>query len=557
MVRIIKLVRQVFGLSFRVYYGAENVASMDPQAEAEITATLGVKPLRMDSADVVPVHRPRFCWTNVPITPVPGVLVEEEKRWFRVTMQHDYPQMEQWLTPGAWWPGGEGGAILPTCMKSVKRSAPPVAPAGYDRVDLDAKLRWRADAFRFPPYQYDERFIIWVGEKWRLVSASERELLHGLGYDHTALCWNANAIKANPQGYEDCRKTLVGDSFNCFSFMYVAALMTHKYIPDVTYDQLWKRAGLAPGFCTPLKFDAPLQRRLCYGYCNGSETVSDLHKSLLRRVNHTGSDIRISTGIALNPKCFPRQSSSSSWWFWEKVFACRWKRSDHINSRELRSIIHSVEWRIKHLKECEVRIFHLTDSYVCMSIVSKGRTSSKMLQPLLRRLSATLLAFNIYLLVSHVESTDNPTDHDSRLWWGLVVLSGVAGLGKQQRPNAVQPAVTLSFRMWECLKAPSNDITSQSAAWVASLTKYRLTMIWTSWWVNGFSKNSKMEPRFISLQIPFRDFITWNLTPGRNWWNHGGFMGSGESMKFPAEPLQSPKISFWQWLGGACKINSW
>ena len=87
---------------------------------------------------------------------------------------------------------------------------------------------------------------------------------------------------------------------------------------------------------------------------------------------------------------------------------------DHINSLELRSLIHAVEWRVKHLKEHATRLFHLTDSYVVMSICSKGRTSSRMLKPLLQRLSALLLAFDLYLLVAHVESSENPTDNASR-----------------------------------------------------------------------------------------------------------------------------------------------
>ena len=64
MVRIIKEVRQVYGFGFPVKYAAENVASMDASAEAEITRALGVKPLRLDPAGVVPIHRPRLCWTN-------------------------------------------------------------------------------------------------------------------------------------------------------------------------------------------------------------------------------------------------------------------------------------------------------------------------------------------------------------------------------------------------------------------------------------------------------------------------------------------------------------
>ena len=85
-----------------------------------------------------------------------------------------------------------------------------------------------------------------------------------------------------------------------------------------------------------------------------------------------------------------------------------------MNSLELRSLVHAVEWRIKHVKESHLRIFHLTDSYVAMSIVSKGRTSARLLKPLLRRLTALLLAWDLYLVVTHVESAENPTDDASR-----------------------------------------------------------------------------------------------------------------------------------------------
>eukprot|EP00435_Cladocopium_sp_Y103_P018713 s557_g4.t1 len=156
-VRVIRNIRQVFGFNFRVLYAGENVASMDAAAEGEITKTLGVKPLRLDPAQLVPIHRPRFCWTNAELTPVDGVVLEDKARWIEVQMSGTYPDLSQWLEPGAEWPGYEQGAVLPTCMKSIRRSRPPPAPAGYDRIDFDTEQRWRADDFRFPPYQYADR----------------------------------------------------------------------------------------------------------------------------------------------------------------------------------------------------------------------------------------------------------------------------------------------------------------------------------------------------------------------------------------------------------------
>ena len=290
-----------------------------------------------------------------------------------------------------------------------------IRPAGIHKTSEDCRLRWAADDFRFPPYQYRDEFILWRNNKWRLLSGSEREMLHGMGFDHTASSMNASQFKQSWLNFEDCRKTLAGDSFSLYSFVIFAMWGLRKYIESPSYLQVVNRMGLAPGFCTPFHCTSPLKRARQYGSQTRDHLgVDGIHRSLLKRVNHTGSDIRISTGAIVNPKAYPRQSVPSSWWHWLPVFKFRFKRADHINSLELRSIIQAVEWRITHKKEVQTRIFHLTDSYVCMSIIGKGRSSSEMLQFLLKRLSADLLFANIYLLSVHVASLDNPTDHASR-----------------------------------------------------------------------------------------------------------------------------------------------
>ena len=77
VVRILKLLRSVYGFEFDIKYFAENVASMDVEAEQEISNIFGRKPFRLDSADVVPIHRPRFCWSNVKISYIHGIKLGE------------------------------------------------------------------------------------------------------------------------------------------------------------------------------------------------------------------------------------------------------------------------------------------------------------------------------------------------------------------------------------------------------------------------------------------------------------------------------------------------
>jgi len=175
--------------------------------------------------------------------------------------------------------------------------------------------------------------------------------------------------------------------------------------------------GMAPGISLDIKSVCPIQRSVGYGVfpLSVSDEVKMMNQLLLRRTNHTGSDVRIATGEILNPKAVVRQSIQAGWWKWRPCFNVKWKHKDHINLLELRSILLSVRYHVHHLKHYNVRIFHLTDSYVCMSIASKGRSGSKQLNRVLRQLNATLLGYGLYLVIAHVESSQNPTDEASRL----------------------------------------------------------------------------------------------------------------------------------------------
>ena len=113
----------------------------------------------------------------------------------------------------------------------------------------------------------------------------------------------------------------------------------------------------------------------------GSIQVRDLNLLLLGRTNFTGSDVRVVSGDLVKPRAFPRQSNSASWWIWERCFRMKWPRPQHINQLELRSILMSVIRGIRSEQWVEKRVFHLSDSYVSISVASKGRSSSRMLNP--------------------------------------------------------------------------------------------------------------------------------------------------------------------------------
>ena len=418
--RIRKLLEEEFGSHVIVKHVLENVASMDESAAREISGYMESLPYKLDSADAVPMRRPRFTWTSETLESVlPDVTVCNQRYWKEVTAAAEYPLTEQWLTPGYSWKGEQWGAIFPTCLKSIPRDRPPPRPAGLDKADEGTKQRWRSDNFRYPPYQYDEKFLITSDHSWRLLNATEKELLLGYGYNHTSVAWSAGKAKQNPVGFSDCRHKLLGDSFSCFSFVVLAVACCQRFLPQVTYQHLSNRMGMAPGFCSHLRSVAPLQRKLCYG--SGSRDshrlelgVTMMNRLLLRRTNHTGSDVRVVSGEVFNNKAFPRHSVAASWWTWSKGYTTTWKQRSHINVLELETLLLGVKFQIQRFKAHDMRIFQLTDSYICMSVASKGRSSSKQLQRVLNKLSAHLLAYGLQLVVAHVDSRENPSDAGSR-----------------------------------------------------------------------------------------------------------------------------------------------
>ncbi len=417
--RVVQLCKEGFGRHVVVKSLVENVASMDKEAAMEISALLGTVPYRLDSADAVPMHRPRYAWSSESLEEkIAGVSVEAKGYWKEVSACAEYPLTSSWLQEGFEWKGESWGAVFPTCMKAIPRNFPPKNPAGLHKCDEATVARWRADEYRYPPYQYKEQYLLTKGRVWRLLSPPERELLLGYGIGHTRSCLSASDIKGHEQRYEDIRCSLLGDSFSVYSFVMWAVALSFHFAPRVAYSHLAHRAGLAPGFRAPWRLVAPISRSLNYGNILSSSvsqpSVETLNRILLRRTNHTGSDVRIISGEVLNPKCYPRQAVASKWWNWEPVAKVRWARAEHINSLELEAILLTLKYYVLNLQVSNSRIFHLTDSYVCMSIVAKGRSGSKILSYKLKKLAALCLAFGLHLVVAHLDSADNPTDHASR-----------------------------------------------------------------------------------------------------------------------------------------------
>lgn len=134
----------------------------------------------------------------------------------------------------------------------------------------------------------------------------------------------------------------------------------------------------------------------------------------LRRMEFRGSDVRLDVGLFYRPEAAPRTSIDPSRWSWTVAHSYPFKTEEHINILELRAILHTLEWRARTSTFHSCRFLHLSDSQVCLAVLTKGRSSSRKVNRLLRRISSLCLALNVYPLWAWIESRLNPADEPSR-----------------------------------------------------------------------------------------------------------------------------------------------
>ena len=107
----------------------------------------------------------------------------------------------------------------------------------------------------------------------------------------------------------------------------------------------------------------------------------------------------------------------SNWWDWRVVVAYELK-GHHIHALELKACTAALRWRLQRGDSIRRRIVHFADSQVCLAVLVKGRSSSKVLRFILRRHNSLMLASSNYAAYAYVQTLLNPADRPSRWWSG-------------------------------------------------------------------------------------------------------------------------------------------
>ena len=135
---------------------------------------------------------------------------------------------------------------------------------------------------------------------------------------------------------------------------------------------------------------------------------------LLRRA-HRDTDVRIDLQLPFRRDAWPRTPICPRRWQWRVVLKFPWKRPGaHINELELRALFTLLRGLARSTGNIGMRFAVLVDSLVVLGIAAKGRSCSRRLNSILRRLNAHVLASGFYVFFGSVASDANPADEPSR-----------------------------------------------------------------------------------------------------------------------------------------------
>jgi len=374
--------------SVPVHFLVENVASMKESEIPKFSKALGVSPYLLDARDFSHAIRRRLYWCSWPVLASVGCTIAVLPLYSRVKVECKVPCAESWLDADCRF----DGKYIPTLTRALPSASPGTAPAGLNKASEKAKERWRADDHCFQVYNYEDHVMVHDSSlgALRVPSAEEAEQL--MGFDKF---YSVAAVKEKPFEREAfiIRRQLIGNTFNVsvVSFLLAELLVNEEFVTSrFPMDTFTKR-----GTCE-LPF-ADVEQ-------DSSTLIDDKRASLtlvheyLRIAEKGGSDVRLDIGLPYRAGAWPRASARAHLWHWEIVHGYPWKSSEgvHINKLELLAVVNSVKWRLRSWKQQRCKFIHLVDSQVCGAILAKGRTSSKVLRPSLKKLSALLIAAGAY-----------------------------------------------------------------------------------------------------------------------------------------------------------------
>ena len=390
----------------------ENVSSMDSQSTSSrdaISERFGAEPYLLCPHRFCDIRRPRYYWVDWPLVDLPNCGKIQHQGYTELVLVGTSPAESRWLQEGAYRLPEHTNIPFFTFVRAIPRKRPPLDPKGWADCDEAALARWRLDSYRYAPYQYLDQNLVKDGKGLRTLRPAEREARMGYPLGFTAMV-KENLLRPHYGcSKDDIRCSLIGNSFCC---PVLAWLISHLFVhvdlcERVAHiEECW---GVIPETVAAqlgddLGIDLSLGRRALE-----VEAVAQLHRNAIFK----GSDVRVATSTLVRPDLWPRASIQPHYWTWRIILGYR-QDGDHINGLELRAHLTALKWRLRQTSEIGARFVHLLDSQVCISVLCKGRSSSRRLHHVLKRVNALMVASDCLGAYCYIRSEFNPADKPSR-----------------------------------------------------------------------------------------------------------------------------------------------
>ena len=407
---------------------------------------IGFEPWFCDAAQTHWCRRPRLWWLrNLPLLRgsdlqiTPGECSRShrgqppQQSLHRISLRTQRPPLAWFLEPHSTKLLNDEEPFL-TFIAPHPKQGPPSSAAGLAELSGRVLGRWKGDAWRVPPFQYQDANMVRTPSSVRRPLSIEQ--LRMLGF-------NTNHLDLKPKLAEDHRGQLVSTSWPVVlaARLLVGLTVTESQARnrDLTYElwEVWKaeedRQTQLYRTSWSQRFGPEAGGRISLESFRGKgrsgndvavrfmqsvpDTWSDeqlLVHLVARNVTHKGTDVRLDLQAPLVASDFCRRSLDPTLWQWKVVMSHKWRRPGHITLLETIAVLDLLKRQVRKLECHRSKILVLIDNQAVIGILTKGRSSARQLQSPLRRICALLLGGHCRLLLAWVKSEWNPADGPSR-----------------------------------------------------------------------------------------------------------------------------------------------
>ena len=423
----------------------ENVV-MDEEDLKAVIQKIGIVPFKCEAHQMLRCRRPRLFWLRgLPLIRGSDVTVASRDLsgggdpvgsgpcLLCLDLACDPPPLGWFLEDGA-RKVAKPDEPFATFTRPLKRQAPPPSPAGIDSASPAALRRWKGDAYRLQPYQYEDHNLVVDQHGPRVPRGLEKARMMGF----LSNCFGSLKFTEDEMGQ------FVGNSF---PVPVVARLLaglvcsedqaSHKNLCELIW-QSWRAQEMKIRAANQLSWkerfgvDRPVDDPLhtVKAHLKGPlPPPPAARKSLMSSLSEeeflifgysrlaatNGADIRLDLGLPYGPHQLARTTIDPSSWTWKVILSYSWKnQNQHINVLETVAVLDLLRKLGRDKESQGKRRLILIDNQAALGVLAKGRSSSKAMMAPLTRISAILIAGHMRLILGWVRTDWNPADGPSR-----------------------------------------------------------------------------------------------------------------------------------------------